>query len=263
MSDHPSGGDPARSLAVLWRTQERASRKGKPDLSVDRIARVGIELADAGGLAALSMRRVADELGVGTMSLYTYVPGKSELLDVMIDMVAGETPRPEDVSGGWRERLTEVARANWALLNRHPWLLQVGKTRPPLGPMIMDKYEYELRTVDGIGLTDIEMDSVLTLVLGHAEISARRAVDAAQTVEQSGLTDEEWWGASAPLLEQLVDGSRYPVAGRVGTAAGEAYNAASDPQHEFAFGLERVLDGVQALLDSRAATRDETPSDPT
>ena len=251
MSDLPPAGDPARSLAVLWRTQERASRKGKPDLSVDRIARVAIELADAGGIGGLSMRRVADELGVGTMSLYTYVPGKSELLDVMIDTVAGETARPDDVPGGWRGRLTQVARENWALLNRHPWLLQVGKTRPPLGPMVMDKYEYELGSIEGIGLTDIEMDSVLTLVLGHAEISARRAVDAARTVEQSGLTDEQWWSASAPLLEQLVDGSRYPIAGRVGTAAGEAYNAASDPRHEFEFGLERVLDGVLALLDAR------------
>ena len=251
MRDHLGSGDPARSLAVLWRTRERASRKGKPDLSVDRIARAAIDLADAAGIGALSMRRVADELGVGTMTLYTYVPGKSELLDVMIDTVAGETARPTEVAGGWRGRLTHVARENWALLNRHPWMLQIGKTRPPLGPMIMDKYEYELSTIDGIGLTDVEMDSVLTLVLGHAEISARRAADAAQTVEQSGLTDEQWWSASAPLLEPLLDGSRYPIAGRVGTAAGEAYNAASDPKHEFEFGLERVLDGVQALLDSR------------
>ena len=198
------------------------------------------------------MRRVADRLGVGTMTLYRYVPGKRELLDVMIDTVVAETARPLDVPGGWRGRLTQVAQENWALMIRHPWMLQVGKTRPPLGPMIMDKYEYELGTIDGIGLTDVEMDSVLTLVLGHAEISARRAIDAGQTVEASGLTDEEWWTASAPLLEQVLDPSRYPVAGRVGAAAGEAYNAPSDPEHEFAFGLERVLDGVQALLDSRA-----------
>jgi len=254
MTDQVGSGDPARSLAVLWRTQERTSRKGKPDLSVDRIARVAIELVDSAGIGALSMRRVADQLGVGTMSLYTYVPGKGELLDVMIDTVAGETARPDDVRGGWRGRLTQVARENWILLNRHPWMLQVGKTRPPLGPMIMAKYEYELGAVDGIGLTDVEMDSVLTLVLGHAEISARRAVDAARTVEESGLTDEQWWSVSAPLLERILDASRYPIASRVGTAAGEAYNAASDPHHEFEFGLERVLDGVQAFLDSRDTT---------
>jgi AcrR family transcriptional regulator len=163
--DHASIGHPARSVAVLWRTQERTSRKGKPALSVDRIARAGIELADTAGIGALSMRRVADALGVGTMSLYTYVPGKSELLDVMIDTVAGETAR---------------------------------------------------------------------------------------TVEQSDLSDAEWWSASAPLLEQLVDAARSPLARRVGTAAaGEAYNAASDPRHEFGFGLDRILDGIQMLLDSR------------
>lgn len=97
--EHSGKGDPARSLALLWRTSERTSRKGKPDLSVDRIVRAGIEIADAEGLAALSMRRVAERLGVGTMSLYTYVPGKAELLDVMLDTVYGETARPQDVAG--------------------------------------------------------------------------------------------------------------------------------------------------------------------
>ena len=78
--EYSGKGDPARSLALLWRTSERTSRKGKPDLNVDRIVRAAIEVADAEGLQALSMRRVAERLGVGTMSLYTYVPGKPERL---------------------------------------------------------------------------------------------------------------------------------------------------------------------------------------
>src|SRR5690606_20875133 len=113
--EYSGKGDPARSLALLWRTSERVSRKGKPDLSVDRIVRAAIEVADTEGLQARSMRRVAERLGVGTMSLYTYVPGNPELLDVMLDTVYGETARPEDVPGGWRARLELIARENWAL----------------------------------------------------------------------------------------------------------------------------------------------------
>src|SRR6266536_4823913 len=102
----PGSGDPARSLALLWRTSERASRKGKPDLSVEVIVRTAIELADTAGLTALSMRRVAERLGVGTMSLYTYVPGKAELLDVMLDVVYAETTEPTDPT--WRARLEHI-----------------------------------------------------------------------------------------------------------------------------------------------------------
>jgi AcrR family transcriptional regulator len=253
-TEYSGSGDPARSLALLWRTRERASRKGKPDLSVDRIVRAAIEIADAEGLAALSMRRVAERLGVGTMSLYTYVPGKGELIDVMLDTVLGETARPDDVPGGWRGRLEQIARENFALHQRHPWLLQVvASSRPPLGPNVIAKYEYELRAVDGIGLTDVEMDSVLTLVLGHAQGAARGAVEVAQAERQTGMTDDEWWRVSGPLLEKIFDPRRYPVASRVGAAAGEALGAAYDPAHAFEFGLERILDGIEALVSRRSS----------
>ncbi|TDD20034.1 TetR/AcrR family transcriptional regulator [Nonomuraea diastatica] len=250
--EYPGKGDPARSLALLWRTSERASRKGKPELSVDRIARAAIEVADAEGLQALSMRRVAERLGVGTMSLYTYVPGKPELLDVMLDTVYGETARPEDVPGGWRSRLEQIARANWALYLRHPWLLQVATSRPVLGPNVTAKYEYELRAIDGIGLTDLEMDSVITLITGFVHGAARGAVEAAQAETRTGMTDEQWWAAHSPFFGRIADVDRYPTATRVGQAVGEELNAAYNPEHAFAFGLQRVLDGIEALVAGRA-----------
>ncbi|MEU6718202.1 TetR/AcrR family transcriptional regulator [Nonomuraea sp. NPDC046802] len=249
--EYSGKGDPARSLALLWRTSERASRKGKPELSVDRIARAAIEVADAEGLQALSMRRVAERLGVGTMSLYTYVPGKPELFDVMLDMVYGETARPEDVPGGWRGRLEQIARENWALYLRHPWMLQVAASRPVLGPNVTAKYDYELRAVDGIGLSDLEMDSVITLVTGFVHGTARGAVESAQAESQTGITDEQWWAAHAPFLSRIADARNFPTAARVGQAAGEALNAAYSPEHAFEFGLRRVLDGIEALVNSR------------
>ncbi|MEV1240782.1 TetR/AcrR family transcriptional regulator [Nonomuraea sp. NPDC050022] len=260
--EYSGKGDPARSLALLWRTSERTSRKGKPDLSVDRIVRAAIEVADAEGLQALSMRRVAERLGVGTMSLYTYVPGKPELLDVMLDTVYGETgygqtgygqtAGPEESPGDWRARLTLIAKENWALYQRHPWLLQVATNRPVLGPNTTAKYDYELRAVDGIGLTDVEMDSVITLVTGFVHGTARGAVEAAQAESQTGLTDEQWWAAHAPFLSRITDASRWPTASRVGQAAAEALGGAYSAEHAFEFGLERVLDGIDALITRRA-----------
>ncbi|MFC6089810.1 TetR/AcrR family transcriptional regulator [Saccharothrix lopnurensis] len=248
MASEHGGGDPARTLAVLWRVNGRAARK---DLGVDRIVAAAVELADAEGLGALSMRRVADRLGVGTMSLYTHVPGKSELVDAMVDAVQAETARPPHAPGAWRASLTAIARENRALHLRHPWLLEVVAHRAVLGPHVAAKYDYELGAVDGIGLGDVEMDSVLTLVLAHVRAAARIAVEAEVARRRTGLTDEQWWRAAAPFLAKVFDPDRFPLAARVGAAAGEEHGAAYQGEHAFAFGLERVLDGIEALVRSR------------
>ena len=251
---YSGGGDPARSLGLLWgaRDRPRAGRGGRRDLTLDRVVRAAIEVADKEGLVALSMRRVADALGVGTMSLYTYVPGKAELIDLMLDTTYGELVR-EDVAGNWRARLEAVARQNWQLYRRHPWMLTVGMSRPPLGPHVMAKYEYELRTVADPGLDELEMDSVLNLVLGHAEVAARRASDASATESETGITDDQWWQKSGPMLAALVDFRQFPTASRVGEAVGNALGTAYDPEHNFEFGLRRILDGIEALVRRRGA----------
>jgi AcrR family transcriptional regulator len=250
-SEFGSSGDPRRTLALLWGTREAPTRGPKPGLTPERIVAAAVALADAEGLAALSMRRVAQALGVGTMSLYTYVPGKDELLDVMLDTVVAETGQGDDDAGGWRERLERVARANRALYARHPWLLEVASVRPVLGPNVMAKYERELRTIDGIGLSDLEIDAVLGLVLAHVEGVARRAHEKVLAERRTGMSEDEWWAAYAPALAEVGDFSRFPTAARVGAAAGEAHGA-YDPDHAFEFGLARVLDGIEALVRARA-----------
>ncbi|RKF24929.1 TetR/AcrR family transcriptional regulator [Micromonospora globbae] len=252
-TEYSGTGDPARSLALLWRTREPASRRGRTDLTVDRIVRAAVEVADTEGLAALSMRRVAERLGVGTMSLYTHVPGKGELLDLMLDTVYGETLATDLPDGGWRARLEHLARESWTLYVRHPWLLQVATTRPPLGPNLIARYERELRAVDGIGLTDLEMDAVVTLLGGFVHGAVRGAVEQAQAAERTGMTEEQWWRAHAPYLEKVMDARRFPLAARVGAAAGEEYQAASDPARAFEFGLARILDGIEVLIRGRDA----------
>ena len=248
------GGDPARSVALLWRdSEQRPARGRKPTLTVDAIVAAAVEMADEAGLGALSMRALAERLKVGTMSLYTHVPGKAELIDLMLDTVLRETARPDDLPDGWRARLELVARENLALIHRHPWMLEIVTFRPPMGPGVIAKYDLELRALEGIGLTDVEMDSVLTLVLGYVQSSARQALEATLVEQRTGLTDDEWWSAQAPLLDQVIDPDRFPVATRVGTAATEAYRGLWDPDHTFEFGLQRVLDGIEALVGARRA----------
>lgn len=246
--------DPDRTLALLWRHtlgEQPGARGPKQKTTVDAVVACGIALADEEGLDAFSMRKVAERLGMGVMSLYTYVPGRDDLIGLMVDEVTGEVPHPA-LDGDLRDRLDTVARHLWAEYRRHPWLLSVDTSRPALGPHISDRYEWELSAVEGIGISDIDMDQVVTLIAGFVSSAARTARDMDQTQQQSGVSDAEWWEANAPVLEKVMDGSKYPIAGRVGQAAGESYQAASNPQLAFEFGLARVLDGIMAYVaDSR------------
>ncbi len=248
--EYSGGGDPAKSLELLWGLQARPTRGPKPALTVERIVDAATRIADAEGLAAMSMRRVADELSVGAMTLYRYVPGKGELLDVMLDSAYAELPLRQ-APGGWRKKLDEVARENRELYLRHPWMLYVATSRPPLGPGVMAKYEWELEAVEGIGLTDVEMDAAIALVNGYVHGAVRSAIEAMQVIQSSGITDREWWEAHEPLLEKIGDAQKFPIASRVGTTVGQEFEAPYDSGHSFEFGLARVLDGIAALLADR------------
>ncbi|GGP52613.1 TetR/AcrR family transcriptional regulator [Saccharothrix coeruleofusca] len=256
MVESSGSGDPARTIAMLWGTRQLPRRGPKHTLTTARVVAAAVELADADqDLAALSMRRVAEALGVGTMSLYTYVASREELVEAMLDKVYGEAVEqlgaPED--SGWEEGLRRVARVNWDLCMRHPWVLQVFTGRPPLGPHATAKYERELSVVEGIGLTDVEMDAVITLVHTHVEGVARRRVEADRVVRRTGITDEQWWREVEPFVAEVMDPARFPISARVGQAAGQAHQAAHNPEHAYTFGLDRLLKGVGALIEERSA----------
>ena len=252
MTEFTGASDPDKTLTLLWRAQlgePRGARGPKQRVSVDQIVDTAIAIADSEGLDAVSMRNVADRLGIAPMSLYTYVDAKAALIDLMMDRVLAEVPRVPFGAAPWRKRLERIAGDLLAHYARHPWVLQVDTSRPPLGPGVSDLYEHQLSAVEGIGLTDLQMDAVVTLVGGFAAGAARTAHDASRTRDRSGQSDVEWWQANAPVLERVMDGSRYPIAGRVGAAAGEQYQSPSSPDHGFAFGLATILDGVERLLD--------------
>jgi AcrR family transcriptional regulator len=224
-----SEGDPARTLALLWRRTEPSRRGPKPRLSVDAVVAAAIALADSDGLEAVTMRAVAERLGVSPMTLYTYVPGKAELLDLMLDALWLAMPREAGPT------VRSVADSNRALYDAHPWAARVTTARPPLGPGLMAKYEYELGAFDG--LDDLDRDAALTHVLGFVQGIAAQ--------EPAEGPDLEWWEAVGPLLAELVTAEDYPLASRVGSAAGEAQGGAYDAERAYRFGLERIIEGLE------------------
>jgi AcrR family transcriptional regulator len=254
-SSRTGRGDPARTLALLWRNgaTARGRRGPRPRLSVETVVAAAIAMADADSLDAVTMRALGERLGVSAMTLYTYVPGKAELVDLMVDALYADMPREPWPSGrDWRTRLRAVADANRKLYTTHPWAARVSTARPPLGPGLMAKYEHELAALDGSGLTDLEMDGALTFLLGFVQGMAVAAQDHAAAQAESG-SDQEWWAEAAPLLARAVDPRRYPLAARVGTAAGTAQAGAYDADRAYEFGLERVLDGLAVLVAGRQA----------
>jgi AcrR family transcriptional regulator len=244
-----SAGDPARTLALLWRVDQPPRRGPERGLDLDTIVGTAIALADREGLEAVTMRRLAQELGVSTMSLYTYVPGKNELIDLMVDAAYQQMPRTDTTGKPWRQRLIAIADDNRALYLAHPWAATVSTLRPPLGPGLMAKYEHELAALDGLGLTDLEMDDALTHLLSFVQANARASNDARAAQLASAMDDRQWWAANAPLLARILDERAYPLAARVGSAAGAAHGSAHDPDHAYRFGLDRVLDGLAAIID--------------
>ncbi len=253
--EHEGTSDPARILELLWREPGHgdARRGPKQGLTVDAVVRVAVELADSDGLEALTMRGIARQLGVTPMTLYTYVPGKAELLDLMRDSVYLEMPRSDRSRAPWRTRVEAVAHENRDLYNRHPWMATMSTARPPLGPGLMTKYEHELAAFDGLGLDDVEMDAALTLLLDFVHSVARATLDTQAAARDSAMSDQQWWAANEPLLTKVFDPARFPLAARVGSAAGTAHQGMYNPEHAFGFGLQRILDGLAHLIlgDSR------------
>ena len=246
-----SDSDPV--LPLLWREPGHLPpvRRGpKQKVSLDSVLDAAIAIAGAAGLAALSMRGLAQTLGLGAMTLYTYVPGRDELVVLMVDHVLGRSrraPHSDDV----RRRLESVAESAYAELNAHPWLLEVDGLRAWLGPHVAERYEWQLSAVDGLGLSDVEMDQSVVLLEGIAVTAVRSRHDVVSAERRSGRTELEWWEANAAAMAELVGDRRFPLASRVGQSTGQAYQAATDPERQFRFALDRVVDG---LLTARPAT---------
>lgn len=237
--DQPAPNAMADTMALLWGTKPPPARGRKPGMTVEAIVAAAIAIADADGLDAVSMRRVADALGVGTMSLYRYLPGKAELYELMLDAVVGDPPQPDPA--GWRASLTTFARKSLAGYRQHPWLLQTSLSRGLMGPNQAAALDALLRMLSGIGLTGGQRLAVVGLVTGYVQGRARQLAEATRLEQRSGMSELRFWQEFAPLLDQHLDA--FP------TLATVWRDEDLNWEDEFEFGLARVLDGIETYID--------------
>ena len=251
-------GEARRSMDLLWGRSQPATRGPKAALDAATIVRAAIELADAEGLEALSMRRVAERLEMGTMSLYTYVPGKGELLDLMVDTVYAEQLVAEGAEArDLRSRLETLAREQWAFFQRHPWTLSIASGRSVLGPNEAASYERALSTVADLDLPAREAVAIVDAISMFVRGAARAAAEAAGAEAATGKAEAEWWTEREAILNEVMTAERFPVLDRL--AADGGFDVPPDTENynvrfivdDFEFGLQRMLDGIERYVTDR------------
>lgn len=261
--EQTGAGAPALTLALLWRDTAGRSKPGpRPARSIDEVISAATVIADTDGLEAVTIRAVARRLSIAPMTVYTHVPSKAELLDCMLDDAYLRLNLTDTAGQPWRRRVAAVADDNRRLYRTHPWTATISTARPPLGPGQLAKYDHELAAFDDTAVDDVTRDAALTFVLDFVRITMLAEIDDDTRQTASGVDDQQWWDATGPLLATYTDANRYPVAARVGTAAGHAHSTTRDPEHAYRFGLARVLDGLAVILDAGPAAQIHEPDAP-
>ena len=229
------------------------------ELTRTRVVRTAIDIADAEGLAALTMRGVAARLGAAAMSPYRHVASRDDLVLLMADTVLGEIRYPPRAPSHWRDRLEWGARSLWSLHRAHPWLAQTGPlTRPMMLPNLMTYSEWMLSALDGHGLDATTMFNLNVLLYSHVQGLAAQLEREAHAEDLTGLSDEQWLDTQTPVLAALVESGDYPTFTRVVTSFGEAgYDLRLDELFEL--GLGSMLDGLTLMIEPQRTALPRTP----
>ncbi|SCL54241.1 TetR/AcrR family transcriptional regulator C-terminal domain-containing protein [Micromonospora chersina] len=223
----------------------REPGRPEPELSRERVLRTAVALADEGGLAAVSMRQIAAELGVATMSLYRHVRGRDELILAMADAALADAPLPATEPAGWRARLDVLARAQWAVYRRHPWVPHViSIARPQPLPHGMAHTDRALRATAGLGLDRQVRWHVAITLMAYVKGIATNLEMGARAVQDTGLSHDQWVERQQATFQQLMAGG--------GLATMDALTSGGvdvDLETVFDFGLRRLLDGIAVLVE--------------
>jgi AcrR family transcriptional regulator len=247
--DHDHGAALPAAVAAAWGVRESPGKGPKPGLSLERIVQAAIRIASRDGLDAVSMSRVAADLGASTMSLYRYVSAKDELVKLMVDAAYGPPPAAEP-GEGWRPGLSRWAWAMRSAYQRHPWVVRIPISGLPILPNEVGWFERGLASLRDSGLEEAEKASVIMLVSGYVRTLATTEADVAAAIRASGAAPDEWMAAYPRMLAKLTDPVRFPALAEF-IAAG-VFDVHDDPDDEFTFGLERILDGLDALARTRS-----------
>lgn len=247
----PSRSSTAKPRPVRQPTRGPAHSNQQPHLTRARIVKAAIAIADAEGLAVLSMRGVAARLGVATMAPYRHVANKDELVMLMADAAYGERGYPAQPPNGWRARLELCAHTLWSLYRQHPWLAQLAPiTRPLPLPNLAAHAEMALTALDRFGLNAAEMCDLHVLFFSYVQGIAIHLEREQHALGSSGMTEDDWMHNQAPALEAIMGSSRYPTFATMLTTLSETgYDLIMD--NLFELGLRSLLDGLAIRLNQQ------------
>ncbi|MGI5486053.1 TetR/AcrR family transcriptional regulator [Microtetraspora malaysiensis] len=230
----------------LWMRPERPARGPQPNYSRAALTEAAVRVADAEGLEAISMRRLATEIGAGTMSLYRYVSGKDDVIELMIDAVVAQyLPEGTVLSGDWKADLGALARRARRTMLRHPWLAPLAASRQGASPNRLRLLEASLRMVDGLGLGVDEMLTLIGGVFAYVNGFVQSELAEAEALRRTGLDLREWTALQKPYMMSVIASGDHPMVTKMATEGGRAYG---DVEERFEYGLERLLDGIEARL---------------
>ncbi|WP_283135164.1 TetR/AcrR family transcriptional regulator [Rhizohabitans arisaemae] len=232
----------------IWMRPERPARGPKPAYSRAQITEAAIRIADAEGLEAATMRRIAAEIGAGAMSLYRYVPSRDDLIELIADRLQGEIDVEGMPSGDWRADLTRYAHGLRAMWLRHPWIVTVNRSLPSFGPNQLLLIERVVGALDAHVPIDENL-ALMGILNGYVESAVREEISLAEEVRRSGVSEPEWMARSSPRVRQLLASGEHPIFTKVVIEARQPHLSRDD---RFRHGLERVLDCIAAALPAQA-----------
>ncbi|GAA2615483.1 TetR/AcrR family transcriptional regulator C-terminal domain-containing protein [Dactylosporangium fulvum] len=238
----------AEQQVSIWMQPENVERSGpgrRPGYSRAQIVEVAVRIADAEGIDAATMRRIAQEMGTGAMSLYRYVPKRDDLIDLMLDAVLGEIDLPERASGDWRADLSLVAHRTRGVGLSHPWQVALAR-RPTLGPNSLRVYDFMLGALDGFGLHIDEMTSLSGMVSDYVASAVRDEIGWLDHARHTGMDRRQWMAEYVgPYVRRVVESGKYPMFNRT---IREGRLSHMSPDARFRYGLDHVLNGIAAAL---------------
>lgn len=249
MEKTPAGGrEGEQAYSTIWERAARDSSKSRVALSYDRIAAAAVEIADADGLDAVSMRKLAQHLGVATMATYRYVSGKDDLYELMTDACHAEIRLDPAATSHWKSALVSYAEQMRAMTARHPWI--VGVPDPLPGVLTPHMAAVVEQVLDSMGDLETDVDSKMAMLTSiTAFVHGATAAEVAQRqlmLRRGWSTDDEVRGAYHPYMSGLTSSSDYP---RLADYLVNGTNR-DDGAWQFEFGLDCLLTGIAIRLGS-------------
>ncbi|SDY80985.1 regulatory protein, tetR family [Amycolatopsis xylanica] len=231
---------------MLWDQTDPPAPKQR--LSVSHIVRTAVELADADGLEAVSMAKIAERLGFTAMSLYRHVKSKDDLLLLMLDWVAAVPPALDEPHADWRAGLRFWCQEQWELLRAHPWIVHIPITGPPVTPNHLTWTDRALGMLGETRLSERDKVGVVLLLASYLHTTARFTAERGPTTQAARVP-------YSALLGDLVEADRFPALRAAVDAGAFDYASSKDKaerEFDYSFGLARILDGVEALIAQRS-----------